>query len=84
MGQEELKSALKDFPDQVSQVEYFDLGQLLKMLKPMMGELMEEELEDLNLKAEDLPDFPYFMLGWAKYVKRGLVSKVTLFPSSSK
>jgi hypothetical protein len=36
------------------------------------------------LKAEDLPDFPYFMLGWAKYVKRGLVSKVTLFPSSSK
>ena len=36
------------------------------MLKPMMGEMMEEELEDLDLKAEDLPDFPYFMLGWAK------------------
>ena len=80
----DVKSALKDFPDQVSQVEFFDLGQLLKMLKPMMGEMMEEEVEDLDLKAEDLPDFPYFMLGWAKYVKRGLVSKVTLFPSSSK
>ncbi len=80
----DVKRALKNFPDQVSQVEFFDLGQLLKMLKPMMGEIMEDEVEDLDLKAEDLPDFPYFMLGWAKYVKRGLVSKVTLFPSSSK
>ena len=80
----DVKRALKNFPDQVSQIEFFDLGQLLKMLKPMMGKIMEDEVEDLDLKAEDLPDFPYFMLGWAKYVKRGLVSKVTLFPSSSK
>ena len=39
----------------------------------MMGELMEEEL-GLELESRNLPDFPYFMLGWAKYVKRGLVS----------
>ena len=57
VDRKDAKSALKDFPDQVSQVEFFDLGQLLKMLKPMMGEMMEEELEDLDLKAEDLPIF---------------------------
>jgi hypothetical protein len=80
----DVKSALSDFPDQVSQVEYFDLGQLMEMLKPMIGELMEDEGADLDLKPGDLPDFPYFMMGWAKYVKRGLVSKVTLFPKASK
>jgi hypothetical protein len=80
----DVKSALRDFPDQVSQVEYFDLGQLMEMLKPMIGEMMQDEVEDLDLKSDDLPDFPYFMLGWASYVKRGLISKVTLFPQSSK
>ena len=80
----DVKSALRDFPDQVSQVEYFDLGQLMEMLKPMMGEMMEDEGADLDLKPRDLPDFPYFMLGWAKYVKRGMVSKITLFPKVSK
>ena len=80
----DVKSALRDFPDQVSQVEYFDLGQLMEMLKPMMGEMMEDEGADLDLKPRDLPDFPYFMLGWAKYLKRGMVSKITLFPKGSK
>jgi hypothetical protein len=80
----DVKSALRDFPDQVSQVEFFDLGQLMEMFKPMIGEMMEDEGADLNLKPGDLPDFPYFMLGWAKYVKRGMVSKVTLFPRASK
>lgn len=80
----DVKSALRDFPDQVSQVEYFDLGQLMEMLKPMMGEMMEDEGADLDLKPRDLPDFPYFMLGWAKYVKRGMVSKITLVPKGSK
>ncbi len=80
----DVKGALRDFPDQVSQVEYFDLGQLMEMFKPMIGEMMEDEGADLDLKPEDIPDFPYFMLGWGKYVKRGLVSKVTLFPKASK
>ena len=80
----DVKSALRDFPDQVSQVEYFDLGQLMEMFKPMIDEMMQDEVEDLDLKSDDLPDFPYFMLGWASYVKRGLISKVTLFPRSSK
>lgn len=80
----EVKSALRDFPDQLSQVEYFDLAQVMEMLKPMIGEMMEDELDDLDLKPRDLPDFPYFMMGWAKYVKQGLVSQVTLFPRSSK
>ena len=80
----DVKSALRDFPDQVSQVEYFDLGQLMEMFKPMIGEMMEDEGADLDLKPQDLPDFPYFMLGWAKYVKRGLISKVTLFPKVTK
>jgi hypothetical protein len=80
----DVKSALSDFPDQVSQVEYFDLGQLMEMFKPMIGEMMEDEGADLDLKPGDLPDFPYFLLGWGKYVKRGLVSKVTLFPKASK
>jgi hypothetical protein len=82
--EKEVKSALRDFPDQLSQVEYFDLAQVMEMLKPMIGEMMEDELDDLDLKPRDLPDFPYFMMGWAKYVKKGLVSKVTLFPRSSK
>ena len=82
--EKEVKSALRDFPDQLSQVEYFDLAQVMEMLKPMIGEMMEDELDDLDLKPRDLPDFPYFMMGWAKYVKQGLVSKVTLFPRSSK
>ena len=81
---QDVKSALRDFPDQVSQVEYFDLGQLMGMLKPMIGEMMEGEGADMDLKPGDLPDFPYFMLGWGKYVKRGLVSKITLFPKASK
>ena len=80
----DVKSALSDFPDQVSQVEYFDLGQLMEMFKPMIGELMEDEGADLDLKTEDVPDFPYFLLGWGKYVKRGLVSKVALSPKASK
>ena len=80
----EVKSALRDFPDQLSQVEYFDLAQVMEMLKPMIGEMMEDELDDLDLKPRDLPDFPYFMMGWSKYVKQGLVSQVTLFPRSSK
>ena len=82
--EKEVKSALRDFPDQLSQVEYFDLAQVMEMLKPMIGEMMEDELDDLDLKPLDLPDFPYFMMGWAKYVKQGLVSQVTLFPRSSK
>ena len=81
---QDVKSALRNFPDQVSQVEYFDLGQLMGMLKPMIGEMMEGEGADMDLKPGDLPDFPYFMLGWGKYVKRGLVSKITLFPKASK
>ncbi|MBT3637660.1 MAG: hypothetical protein HN531_12020 [Opitutae bacterium] len=80
----DVKSALRDFPDRVSQVEYFDLGQLMEMLEPMIDEMMQDGVEDLDLKSDDLPDFPYFMLGWASYVKRGLISKVTLFPRSSK
>jgi len=80
----DVKGALREFPDQVSQVEYFDLGQLMEMFKPMIGEMMEDEGADLDLKPEDIPDFPYFMLGWGKYVKRGLVSKVTVFPKASK
>lgn len=80
----DLKSSLRDFPNQVSQVEYFDFGQVMEMLKPMMGEMMSDMDADLDLKPQDLPDFPYFMLGWAKYVKSGVVSKVTLFPRMSK
>ena len=80
----DVKSSLRDFPDQVSQVEYFDFGQVMEMLKPMMGEMMSDMDADLDLKPQDLPDFPYFMLGWAKYVKSGVVSKVTLFPRVSK
>ena len=80
----DVKSALRDFPDQVSQVEYFDLGQLMEVLKPMMGEMIEDESADLDMRPGDLPSFPYLMLGWAKYVKRGMVSKFTLIPEASK
>jgi hypothetical protein len=80
----DIQGGLRDFPDQVSQIEYFDFGQLMGMLKPMLDGLIEDEGADLDLKPGDLPDFPYFMLGWAKYVKSGLVSKAELFPKAAK
>jgi hypothetical protein len=80
--EKEVKWALREFPDGVSQVDYFDFEQLMDMLKPMLDELIKEQDVDLNLKASDIPDFPYFMLAWAKNVKRGMIAKAEFFPKA--
>lgn len=78
----DVKRALREFPDEVSQVDYFDFEQLMGMLKPMLNELMKDQDLDFNLKSSDIPDFPYFMLAWAKNVKRGMVAKAEFFPKA--
>lgn len=82
--QKEIKVALRDIPEGASQVEYFDFSRLMDMLTPMMDELMKDQGLDWDLDPGDLPDFPYFMLGWAKSVKGGVVSSVKLYPKAGK
>ena len=82
--QKQIKVALRDIPEGASQVEYFDFSRLMDMLTPMMDELMKDQGLDWDLDPGDLPDFPYFMLGWAKSVKGGGVSSVKLYPKAGK
>lgn len=76
----DVKKALKNFPDGVSQVDYFDFGQVMKMFRPMIDEMMEEQ--EIQLKSSDIPEFPFFMLAWSKSIKNGVIGKAELFPKS--
>jgi hypothetical protein len=76
----DVKRALKNFPDGVSQVDYFDFGQIMEMFKPMIDEMMEGQ--EIKLKSSDIPEFPFFMLAWSKSVKNGVIGKAELFPKT--
>ena len=76
----DVKRALKNFPDGVSQVDYFDFGQIMEMFRPMIDEMMEGQ--EIKLKSSDIPEFPFFMLAWSKSVKNGVIGKAELFPKT--
>ena len=76
----DVKRALKNFPAGVSQVDYFDFGQIMEMFKPMIDEMMEDQ--EIKLKSSDIPEFPFFMLAWSKSVKNGVIGKAELFPKT--
>ena len=46
----------------------------------MMDEIKSNEKIPFKITEEDFGSFPYFMLGWTKDFKGGLVSKVRFFP----
>ena len=46
---------------------------------PLLQEAVEETTEE-PLELGELPELPFFMLSWGKNVRRGMVSKMRLFP----
>jgi hypothetical protein len=76
----DVKRALKNFPDGVSQVDYFDFGRIMEMFSPMIDEMMEDQ--EIKLKSSDIPEFPFFMLAWSKSVKNGVIGKAEFFPKT--
>jgi hypothetical protein len=76
----DVKRALKNFPDGVSQVDYFDFGQIMEMFRPLIDEMMEDQ--EIKLKSSDIPKFPFFMLAWSKSIKNGVIGKAEFFPKT--
>jgi hypothetical protein len=76
----DVKRALKNFPDGVSQVDYFDFGRIMEMSRPMIDKMMEDQ--EIKLKSSDIPEFPFFMLAWSKSVKNGVIGKAEFFPKT--
>ncbi|MFP6886395.1 MAG: hypothetical protein VB997_02490, partial [Opitutales bacterium] len=74
--------ALKDLPNEYTQLEYADFEALVELIKTGV-ELGFEDSSGESLDLDGLPEMPFFMLGWSREVKRGMVSKVRLFPKDA-
>ena len=50
-----------------------------KFLTSLAVIALESEGE-IEMKASDFPDFPYFLIGWSKNVRRGIIAEAKLYP----
>ncbi len=71
-------AALREAPEDVKQLDYLDMGNMMEFLFPLLGMALEENFGETFFE-DDLPSLPYFMLGWTRDSKRGFISKAKLF-----
>jgi len=80
--------ALRGAPGGVKQWDYLDLEGFSNFLLPLLDMAFSEDLKlrmELSTKGGklfdgDLPEIPYFLLGWTRDTKRGFISKAKLYP----
>jgi hypothetical protein len=75
----EVQQALADLPEDTNQLEFADFEKLAKFLTSLAVIALESEGE-IEMKASDFPDFPYFLIGWSKNVRRGIIAEAKLYP----
>lgn len=75
----EVQQALADLPEDTNQLEFADFEKLVKFLTSLAVIALESEGE-IEMKASDFPDFPYFLIGWSKNVRRGIIAEAKLYP----
>ena len=75
----EVQQALADLPEDTNQLEFADFEKLVKFLTSLAVIALESEGE-IEMKASDFPDFTYFLIGWSKNVRRGIIAEAKLYP----
>ena len=75
----EIEKALADLPEDLNQLEFADFEKLVKSLTSLAVIALESE-EEIEMKASYFPDFPYFLIGWSKNVRRGMIAEAKLYP----
>ena len=73
-----LSEALKDLPDDAQGVDYSDLEVFSGLLSVVISKLFEELLGE-ELDEKDLPEMPYFVLGWTRGLPNGVVGHAKLY-----
>ena len=76
-------AALREAPEDVKQLDYLDMENLMDFLFPLLDMALEESFGETFFE-DDLPSLPYFMLGWTRDSKRGFISKAKLFPKEQR
>ena len=75
----DVAAAMEELPSEYNQLSYTDPQVLVDLMMPLMQEAIEEASgESLDLKG--LPDLSFFILGWGRDVRRGMVSEAKIFP----
>ncbi len=78
----EIQTALADLPEGSNTIDFVDLEKLVRFLSSVAIMTLDLE-EEIKLKKTDFPTFPYFLVAWSKYVKRGFIGKAELYRKSN-
>lgn len=79
----DVAAAMKDLPREYNQLDYTDLEVLVDLLMPLMQQAIEEAAGE-SFDLEELPELPFFILGWGRDVRRGIVSRIKIFPKDKR